>query len=158
MAESFKVDPKIAEIAAAYSLDAVDTAASNFGVELDWSDNSVRKVEEMLGRLHDDIVQSNPPEEAVWKFAKEFGSYVGEVLCRHHGGEWGMVNLNGQEFPGIKQDGDRLCWPWARAHKRIVNGPEDDIWHYYQVLLNPSAGPEAPNAPEPPKKPWWRFW
>lgn len=158
MAESFKPDPKIAEIAAAYSLDAADIAASNFGMQLDWSDSSVRRVEEMLGRLHDEMAQSNPPEETVWTFAKAFGSYVGEVLRKHHGGEWGMVNLNGQEFPGICQDGGQLCWPWARAHKRIVNGPEDNIWHYYQVLRNPSARPEDSSPSEPPKKPWWRFW
>src|SRR5262249_33482765 len=58
----------------------------NFGVKLDWSDSSVQKVEQMLGRLHDDMAQSNPPEEAVWTFAKAFGSYVGEVLRKHHGG------------------------------------------------------------------------
>jgi hypothetical protein len=158
MAETFKADPNIAKIAAAYSLDAIDLAASNFGVKLDWSDSSVQTVEEMLGRLHDDMRQSNPPEEAVWTFAKAFGSYVGEVLRKHHGGEWGMVNLNGQEFPGIQQDGDRRCWPWGRAHKRIVNGPEDNIWHYYQLLVKPSADPHEPGGVEPPKKPWWRFW
>jgi hypothetical protein len=158
MADSFKADPKIAEIAAAYSLDSIDLAASNFGVKLDWSDSSVKKVEEILARLHDDMARSNPPEEAVWTFAKAFGSYVGEVLRKHHGGEWGLVNLNGQEFPGIQQDGERLCWPWGRAHKRIVNGPEDNIWHYYQLLLKPSAGPQELRDEEPPKKPWWRFW
>src|SRR5262245_2193485 len=158
MAESFKADPKIAEIAAAYSLDAGDLAASNFGVKLDWSDSSVQKVEEILGRLHDDMARSNPPEEAVWTFAKAFGSYVGEVLRKHHGGEWGMVNLNGQSFPGIQQDGERLCWPWGRAHKRIVNGPEDSMWHYYQLLLKQNAGAQEPGDAEHSKKPWWRFW
>lgn len=158
MAESFTADPKIAEIAKAYSLDAVDIAASNFKVKLDWSDNSIRKVEGMLGRLHDDMAQSNPQEEVVWTFAKAFGSYVGEVLRRHHSGEWGIVNLNGQEFPGIQHDDGRLCWPWARAHKRIMNGPEDNVWHYYQVLLKPSVGTEGPDDLEPLKKPWWRFW
>jgi hypothetical protein len=157
MVESFKADPKIAEIAAAYSQDAVDLAAKNFGILLDWSDSSVRKVEEILGLLHDDLARSNPSEEAVWAFAKAFGSYVGEVLLKHHGGEWGMVQLGTESFPGIQQDGHRLCWPWGRAHKRIVNGPEDNIWHYYQLLLRQS--PAAPGGgDEPPKKPWWRFW
>jgi hypothetical protein len=158
MAESFKADPKIGEMAAAYALDAVDMAASNFGLKLDWSDRSVQKVEEMLGRLHDDMAQSNPPEEAVWTFAKAFGSYVGEVLRKHHGGEWGMVSLNGQTFPGIQQDGERLCWPWGRAHRRILNGPEDNIWHYYQVLLKECGVAPEPGADEATAKPWWRFW
>lgn len=158
MAESFKADPKIAEIAAAYSLDAVDMANANFGIKLDWSDKSVKKVEGMLGCLHDDMAQSNPPEEAVWTFAKAFGSYVGEVLRKNHGGEWGIVTLNGQSFPGMQQDGERLCWPWGRAQKRIVNGPEDNMWHYYQLLIPPNADAPKPEATEPPKKPWWQLW
>lgn len=158
MAESFKADAKIAEIAAAYSLDAVDLAAANFSVKLDWSDGSVKNVEEILGRLHDEMARSKPPEDAVWTFAKAFGSYVGEVLRRHHGGEWGMVTLNGQTFPGIQQDGHRLCWPWGRAHKRIVNGPEDNIWHYYQLMIKPGGGAPEPVDDNPPTKPWWRFW
>ncbi len=60
-----------------------------------------------------------------------------------------MVNLNGQEFPGIQQDGDRLCWPWGRAHKRIVNGLEDNIWHYYQLLIKPSGGPQESGDDKP---------
>lgn len=158
MSENFNADPKIAEIAAAYSLDAVDIAASNFGVKLDWSDSSVKKVEEILGRLHDDMARSNPPEEAVWTFAKAFGSYVGEVLRKHHGGEWGMVNLDGQKFPGIRQDGQRLCWPWGRVHNRIVKGPEDNVWHYYQVAVKPSGGALEARDDNPAPKPWWRFW
>src|SRR5262249_31555507 len=67
-------------------------------------------------------------------------------------------NLNGQEFPGIQQDGDRLCWPWGRAHKRIVNGPEDSIWHYYQLMIKPSGGAPEAGDDNPSAKPWWRFW
>jgi hypothetical protein len=135
MAEAFQPDPRIAEIASAYALDAVDFASTNFGVTLDWSDGSVRQVEEMLGRLHDDMERAQPAEDAVWTFAKAFGSYVGEVLRQRHGGQWGMVHMGEQSFPGLERPGGRLCWPWGRAHKRIVNGPEDNIWHYYQILI-----------------------
>jgi hypothetical protein len=88
MAEaSFQSDPRVTEIAEAYALDAVDLASRNFGVILDWSENSVQQVEEMLGRLHDEMAHAQPPPDVVQTFAKAFGSYVGEVLRRHHGGE-----------------------------------------------------------------------
>src|SRR5262245_41270518 len=147
MAEApFQPDPQVAEIAEAYALDAVDLAARNFGVTLDWSEASVRQVEQMLGRLHDEMVSAQPPEDAVWTFAKAFGSYVGEVLRRHHGGEWGMVSMGGQSFPGLQQVGGALCWPWGKAHKRLVNGPEDNVWHYYSVLVQrPAEPPYAPS-------------
>jgi hypothetical protein len=136
---TFQNDPRIAEIASAYSLDAVELAARDFGITLDWSEESVRHVEKLLSRLHGEIKNARPPEDTVWKFAKAFGSYVGEVLRRHHGGEWGMVQLDDQSFPGLKQTGGGLCWPWGKAHNRIENGPEDNIWHYYCALVGKVA-------------------
>jgi hypothetical protein len=135
MAEAFQPDPNIAEIAEAYSLDAVDFAARKFSIALDWSDASVRQVEDILGRLYDDMARAQPPEDVVWTVAKAFGSYIGEVLRRHHGGEWGTVRMGEESFPGLRQTGGSLCWPWGRAHKRLVSGPEDNVWHYYQVLI-----------------------
>jgi hypothetical protein len=139
MPANFQPDMRVTEIAEAYSLDAIDLAASNFGVTLDWSEASVRKVEEMLGRLHDEMANAQPREDAIWTFAKAFGSYVGEVLRRHHSGEWGMLDMDGQSFPGIQQKNGALCWPWSKAQKRLVNGPEDNVWHYYTVLVQDAA-------------------
>jgi hypothetical protein len=139
MPENFQADASVTEIARAYSLDAIDLAEKNFRVTLDWSEESVRNVEEMLGRLHDEMANALPPEDVIWTFAKAFGSYVGEVLRRHHGGEWGMVNLEGQSFPGLQQKNGALCWPWSKAQKRLVNGQEDNMWHYYSVLVRDAA-------------------
>jgi hypothetical protein len=136
---SFQVDPDIAEVAEAYALDAVDIAGHNFRVALDWSEDSIRRVEQILGRLHDDIANSQPPEDTIWKFAKSFGSYIGEVLRRRHGGEWGIVSTGSQEFPGLQQAGGALCWPWGKAYNRLTKGPEDNVWHYYQVLVERPA-------------------
>ncbi len=143
MSFTFEADPRVAKIAEAYSLDAVDLAANNFQVVLDWSEESVRQVEQMLGRLHDEMGNARPPEEAVWTFAKAFGSYVGEVLRRHHGGEWGMVSMGDESFPGIRQPKGGLCWPWSRAHKRLVNGAEDNVWHYYTAIVEYGDKPES---------------
>jgi hypothetical protein len=115
----------------------VDLAARNFGVTLDRSEASVKDVEQILGRLHDEMASAKPPEDAIWTFAKAFGSYIGEVLRQHHGGEWGMVSMGGQSFPGLRQASGALCWPWGKAHKRLVDGPDDNVWHYYSVLVGP---------------------
>ena len=133
---SFQNDLKVAEIAAAYSLDAVDLAARNFGITLDWSESSIPKVERMLGQLHDEMARAKQPDDSIWTFAKMFGSYIGEVLRRHHGGEWGIVRMGDQSFPGLQQSGGALCWPWGKARNRLVNGSEDDVSSYYSVLAN----------------------
>jgi hypothetical protein len=75
-----------------------------------------------------------PPEDTIWTFAKAFGSYVGEVFRKNHGGDWGLVTLDGQTFPGMQSKSGVLFWPWSRAHKRIVARAEDNVLHYYQRM------------------------
>lgn len=108
---TFKADAQIVETVEAYALDAVDLASQNFGVKLDWSENSIQKVEQMLARLHVEMSNARPTEDTIWSFAKLFGSYIGEVIRRHHGGEWGSMALDGQSFPGLRQTGGELIWP-----------------------------------------------
>ncbi len=133
MSITFQADTKVEEIAKAYSLDAIDAAQRNFRVALDWSEESVRQVEAILATLHDSLASTHPTAETIWTFAKTFGSYVGEVYRRHHGGTGGVVEMDGQKMPGI-QSGTTF-WPWVRARKRITAGPEENIWNYYQALV-----------------------
>jgi hypothetical protein len=76
-----------------------------------------------------------PTEEQVMSFAKAFGSYIGEVYRRSHGGEWGMVTLEGQSFPGLRTKSGVNFWPWGRALNRIMEGPENNVADYYKALL-----------------------
>lgn len=135
MADGFREDDRLRQIAEAYALDAVDVALANFNTVLDFSDASIELVEEMLGVLHDTSRQDHPTDEQIWVFAKTFGSYIGETFRRNHGGRWGMVTLRGQEFPGMQAMRGTAFWPWGKAHNRIVNGPEDNVRDYYNSLL-----------------------
>jgi hypothetical protein len=36
------------------------------------------------------------------QFAKMFGCYIGEVYRENHGATWGLVEMDGQRFPGLK--------------------------------------------------------
>jgi hypothetical protein len=158
MAEtSFQPDPKVAQIAEAYAADAVGVAAQTFGVTLDWSESSIQHVEQMLARLHEQMAMAKPSEDEVWTFAKGLGSYVGEVFRRHRGAQWGTITMNGQTFPGLRQSNGALVWPWSKAHKRLTNGPEDNVWHYYQVLTQ-DENDRSPSRKNDESKPWWKFW
>jgi hypothetical protein len=135
MADDFIADDNIREIAEVYALDAVDDSLRNMGVTLDWSERSVAWVEWILDTLHKDARTQKPPPEKVEAVAKEFGSYIGEVFIRHHGGSWGMISLAGQTLPGIRAARDgHLFWPWVRTLKRLREGPEENVWHYYLHL------------------------
>jgi len=156
VSENFAADPKIQQIAEAYALDAVDFAAKISVGKLDWSDSSVAHVETILSSLHSQAATAKPTPEQVFQFAKAFGSYIGETFRRNHGATWGMVTLQGQSFPGLKADGAAgLFWPWGRAQNRLTNGSEDNVWHYYQALIQRSGLP-VPSEPTQAKKPWWR--
>lgn len=136
-AANFTPDPEIQQIAEAYALDGRDFAEKAFHISLDWSDASVEKVEAILDDLYrqKQVMKPPPTDEQVSIFSKMLGSYVGEVFRRNHGAEWGMVEFRGDSIPGLRATGTQhLFWPMGKVQKRLENGPEDNIWHYYQDL------------------------
>src|SRR5262245_25957284 len=113
----------------------VDYAKQTHGITLDWSDDSIRGIERIAGVLHDAYKKTPPSSEQLEPFTKMVGSYIGEVFRRNHGADWGWVTLQGSRFPGLQAKAGTLFWPWGRAMNRIVNGPKDNLWHYYQALI-----------------------
>lgn len=133
-----------------------DYVLKTFGGRLDWTDQSIEKIEELLDYFHRQAQKDNPTEAQVFAFAKGFGSYIGEVYRRNHGAEWGLVTLGDQRFPGLRTDGSGLeFWPWGRAQQRIIVGPSNNVWHYYQVLVADGAAKTTPSVSST-SKPWWR--
>ncbi len=144
---TFTPDEKIARIAEGYSLDAVDFFRDHFQLTLDWSDESIKKVESVMDTFHHELEREKPSDEQVMQFAKLFGSYIGEVYRKNHGAAWGWVELNGQRFPGMKKDANgNLFWPWGRARDRLTKGAECNVWDYYRVMI------ELPEASKPVAK------
>ena len=136
---TFTPDDKIQKIAEAYALDACDFLRDHFHIILDWSDASIQHIESTLDTFHCEAAKAQPTPEQVMGFAKMFGSYIGEVYRKNHGATWGLVEINGQRFPGLKATAsDTTFWPWGRARNRLVNGAENNVWHYYSELIRPS--------------------
>jgi hypothetical protein len=157
MPEAFAEDPQVQKVAEAYARDAVNFAQERFNLALDWSDASIAHVETMLTEF-DRQVESGwkPTEEKVLQFGTMFGSYIGEVFRRNHGATWGIVTLQGESFPGLQASrGAGLFWPWGRAQNRIRNGAEDNVWHYYQFLVQKN-GSSSPPIETTGKQSWWK--
>ncbi len=135
----FTPDPNIQTVAEAYALDARDFFQQQFRVTLDWSDASILSVETVMESMHRGLASARPTEEHVMNFAKLFGSYVGEVYRRRHGATWGIIEHDGQQFPGLQATGSgNLFWPWGRARNRLVEGADHNLWHYYSALIKPA--------------------
>ena len=135
--DSFVADPKIQQIAEAYAQDAVEFSDKQFGVVLDWSDESVKNVEAILDKLSVSYstVDPKPTPAQVMMFAKAYGSYIGEVYRRNHGATWGTFKDGDQKFPGLRTQAGSSFWPWGRAQKRITEGAENNVSDYYAVLV-----------------------
>ena len=132
----FTPDEEVQKAAEAYALEACDFLREDFQVIADWSDASIQLVESVLDKFHKAVKQDHPTEQQMMGIARLLGSYVGEVYRRNHGATWGVVELNGEKFPGLEAKSSKMTfWPWGRSFNRIQDGPEDNIWHYYIDLV-----------------------
>lgn len=137
--------PTIADMMAAYAQDAVDHAKASCDVTLDYSPESIELTEKVLERLWADmphgffarLLRRAPSQDTVATISKMYGGYIGEVVRRLKGGEW---ILDTQISPGDRvislRRGEQQIFPPAKVHKRLSNGPEDNVWFYFQVLLS----------------------
>lgn len=137
--------PTVHDMRVAYAQDGVEYAQQTFGGTLDYSEQSVRVVEDILAELHEaskpkgfiaKLLKQGPSEETINKLGKMLGGYVGEVMRKEWGGEW---TLGSDAFPGEQVITLQLAtgedvWPHFKVGKRILNGPEDDVWSYFQLL------------------------
>lgn len=134
----FVADARYLAIAEAYALDAIDFAKDHFKVDLDRTEGSIRSLEEILDVFHVQLSKSRPSSDQIVGFSKMWGSYFGEVLRKNHGATWGLVTSDGNSFPGMQATNGVLFWPWGRVENRLVDGPENNVWHYYQHLIGKS--------------------
>ncbi|MFD1136687.1 hypothetical protein [Paenibacillus urinalis] len=138
--------PTVADMMKAYAEDAVELA-EKLGVKLDYSEDSIMSLEGILQRYHEELPRGvrrmfsrGPSEQEKIQMSKAWGGYLGETMIRHLGGEWQRSSvsedtialvvskvIDGEEYP-------HEIYPPSKVYRRIINGPEDNVWHYYLVL------------------------
>lgn len=140
---------------------------SNQVNNLDFSIASLKVIE---GLLLDCFEDGKPKKDGY--LGTQFGqklfgisAYIGEVIIRNtKTTKWVIdendpqaeINIQIHSVDGIK------LFPGHKLMKRVKNGPEDNLFHYVQMVvndLNKYSG-EIPKDffIENKKKPWWRFW
>jgi hypothetical protein len=122
---------------------AVEIAASEYGIIIDYSPDSVAKVEEILGRIHEQ--NSNKPlsKNQLVVESLRWGGYIGEVIRRMKPCHWELDSkiAGAGSFPIVFDSEKHETFPVGWCYKRIVNGPEDNVWHKLHFLVegdNPS--------------------
>jgi hypothetical protein len=143
---SGRTGPAPVDVTAAMAADAADAvlrARRESGVELNYGPQSVEKIEAILSSLHARRRLGQLDDRATLNEGYLWGAYVGEVLRAVRGGQW--IQTGRTDGPGGKPrfgEDFGLQWgssgevslPIAWCIKRIVNGPEDDVWNKFQVL------------------------
>ncbi|MBD0839277.1 MULTISPECIES: hypothetical protein [unclassified Streptomyces] len=76
--------PSAAAKPARWAADAVATMREGARLRLDYSAQSLWRVDRMI----DDLRRENPPYDAVESVLRGLGAYAGEVIVRQSGAEW----------------------------------------------------------------------
>jgi hypothetical protein len=129
--------------------EAVDMANRDFGIKLDYSVESIEQVEEMLGRLYDEVARRKS-SEGVRGLAMMCGAYIGESIRRTEpDAKWEQDHpvAGEKSYPLHWQGGESFPCGWC--YNRIMNGPEDNIWHKYLVLKQDRENTASDNGHSP---------
>ena len=135
-------------------------ALSSSGYRADFTPKSLWEIDRFLDEhsQHGDPVPGGLLSESLGSRVFALGSYVGEVIRRHMGGQWSGDDTDPEAEIGVElrlPDGT-ICWPIQRVMKRFKNGAEDGIAVYGHALGLPVGEGKVTGRPE--KKPRWRFW
>ncbi len=128
--------------------EAVEDAAEKDHINLDYSVDSIKQVEEILGRLHD-LYMKDPSTISAKGLGSAYGAYIGEVIRRSEpDAKWERDDAVGGEksYPLIWGPGHGHSYPMAWCYHRIVNGPEDNVWVKFRALKDGTARSLSPKA------------
>lgn len=112
------------------------TFANEHGYRLDFSHASIKNLETLLERAHQERghfgngTTDEDRENADWKHAEFFGCYLGETLRRNFGGTWKLTKVDNEKRIALVGVWG-WAWPHWRVHRRIVDGAHHNVWHYY---------------------------
>lgn len=128
----------VKDLMAAYSEDALGIA-KQMGISLDYSEDSLKILDEILENYHlglpkgiKKLFSRGPSKKDLVQMSNTWGGYLGEVIRKNIGGEWGMSENFADAISLTINDTE--IFPPAKVNKRIINGKEDEICFYYQVL------------------------
>ncbi len=127
--------------------DWVANALTESGYAADFSLGSLREIDRFFDEHSRDgqAVPGGLLAEQLGPSIFALGSYVGEVIIRHHGGEWRADDADpeGEINMQVVLPGGSVIWPVQRVMKRFRNGPEDGIYAYGRLVGQSPAEPGA---------------
>ena len=120
------------------------------GIDLDYSLESVRIVEEELDRISKDVDKTNP-KRGTFGIALGYGAYIGEVFRRRNGGAWNVDDPTGGagSYP-LTTTTNGIIFPVGWCWKRLINGEEDNVFHKATAFADYQTFKANPSKPKDP--------
>jgi hypothetical protein len=124
----------VSAMAGAYADQAV-AIARDFNARLDYNENSLMELENIVGRLALDLPSAGAPAEELAEMCKLWGSYFGEVVRRRFGGDWSIETYPGKQFATLTLNvaGTKL-FPSMKVHRRLTVGEGENLWSFYKMV------------------------
>lgn len=114
---------------------AQQEARETFELAIDFSEASVETVEQILASYHQLHKQGELEQKLINRTAFRYGAYIGEVIRSIKGGHWQRDSeVAGKDSFPLHYDG-HASYPVFWCYNRIVNGPEDNVWHKYNYFV-----------------------
>src|SRR5689334_18502685 len=134
---------------------AVETARTQFRINLDFSATSLSEVDRILSALYFNRdrglvakLLNKSQEHEIREQAKTWGGYVGETLRRKWGGTWHTTVLPGGEIQIYLKLFGSNAYPIDEVYKRLVHGPQQHSLLGLHEIALANANPAAMNAPK----------
>jgi hypothetical protein len=127
----------------AFAGEAVRQAAASHGMMLDFSPESV-------GRLETVLAAEGPVSGSDLEWAtKLWGSYFGEVFRHNHPVDWVMSVYPGStmSMPALESHGAKgsQLYPLLKVQRRLTMGPAEDLSHFYAKVSAALKARSKPN-------------
>ena len=117
--------------------------AKNFKKELDYSDKSIKDLEEILEYYYNDLKpntflnffkkkeKKRPTVNQIYSMATIWGIYVGETIKRKMGKD--IFWEKGETF--YLKAGETKIFPIEKVYKRMKRGASDSVSEFYDLMI-----------------------
>jgi hypothetical protein len=132
--------PDLGAMMEGYARAAADLAERNFKQKLDYSSDSIDRLDEIL------VLVGESPELDLDFEVRLWGSYLGEVVRRRYAGSWEMTPYPGgaMAVPAVEVRGSRL-FPLMKVYRRLTAGEEEDLGAFYAMVTERLGRPAQVN-------------
>lgn len=134
------VYPDLESMMEGYAKAAAGVAHTEFRRVLDFSSESIDRLDEIL------VLVGESPDLDIDFEVRLWGSYLGEVLRRRYTGNWEMTRYPGGEMavPAVEVRGSRL-FPLMKVYRRLTEGEEEDLTTFFLMVTERLGNPARVN-------------